>query len=49
MFALVFIVSDVKIDFLYPWAMSLDVLGVYLFIKAFIFVLNPIIGSAYAW
>nr|YP_010132502.1 NADH-plastoquinone oxidoreductase subunit 3 [Geranium sibiricum]YP_010382198.1 NADH-plastoquinone oxidoreductase subunit 3 [Geranium thunbergii]QQD90193.1 NADH-plastoquinone oxidoreductase subunit 3 [Geranium sibiricum]UED15704.1 NADH-plastoquinone oxidoreductase subunit 3 [Geranium thunbergii] len=49
MFALVFVVFDVETVFLYPWAMSFDVLGVSVFIEAFIFVLILIIGSVYAW
>ena len=51
MFALVFVVFDVETVFLYPWAMSLDVLGVsvFIFIEAFIFVLILIVGSVYAW
>nr|UZC36960.1 NADH dehydrogenase subunit 3 [Pteridophyllum racemosum] len=49
MFALVFVVFDVETVFLYPWAMGFDVLGVSLFIEAFIFVLIPIFGSVYAW
>nr|YP_009663826.1 NADH dehydrogenase subunit 3 [Daphne tangutica]YP_010151061.1 NADH-plastoquinone oxidoreductase subunit 3 [Daphne retusa]YP_010151152.1 NADH-plastoquinone oxidoreductase subunit 3 [Daphne depauperata]QCW07858.1 NADH dehydrogenase subunit 3 [Daphne tangutica]QQV73621.1 NADH-plastoquinone oxidoreductase subunit 3 [Daphne retusa]QQV73712.1 NADH-plastoquinone oxidoreductase subunit 3 [Daphne depauperata] len=46
MFALVFVVETV---FLYPWAMSFDVLGVSVFIEAFIFVLILIVGLVYAW
>ncbi|KAL5646449.1 hypothetical protein ACJX0J_004099 [Zea mays] len=38
MFALVFVVFDVETVFLYPWAMSFDVLGVSVFIEAFIFI-----------
>ena len=49
MFALVFVVFDVETVFLYPWAMSFDILGVSLFIEAFIFVLILIGGSVYAW
>nr|YP_010291607.1 NADH-plastoquinone oxidoreductase subunit 3 [Scleria parvula]ULQ67614.1 NADH-plastoquinone oxidoreductase subunit 3 [Scleria parvula] len=49
MFALVFVVFDVETVFLYPWAMSFDVLGVSVFIEAFIFVLILIGGSVYAW
>nr|QUB02010.1 NADH-plastoquinone oxidoreductase subunit 3 [Dichorisandra thyrsiflora] len=49
MFALVFVVFDVETVFLYPWAMSFDVLGVSVFIEALIFVLIPIIGPVYAW
>nr|YP_010888653.1 NADH-plastoquinone oxidoreductase subunit 3 [Pedicularis megalantha]WJJ68429.1 NADH-plastoquinone oxidoreductase subunit 3 [Pedicularis megalantha] len=46
MFALVF---DVETIFLYPWAMSFDVLGVSVFIEALIFVLILIVGLVYAW
>ena len=49
MFALVFVVFDVETVFLYPWAMSFDVLGVSVFIEALIFVLILIIGLVYAW
>nr|YP_010919006.1 NADH dehydrogenase subunit C [Euodia pubifolia]WAJ50649.1 NADH dehydrogenase subunit C [Euodia pubifolia] len=49
MFALVFVVFDVETVFLYPWAMSFDVLGVSVFIEAFIFMLILIVGSVYAW
>nr|YP_010282615.1 NADH-plastoquinone oxidoreductase subunit 3 [Elatostema stewardii]YP_010339441.1 NADH-plastoquinone oxidoreductase subunit 3 [Pilea penninervis]QHN53206.1 NADH-plastoquinone oxidoreductase subunit 3 [Elatostema laevissimum var. laevissimum]UHM25365.1 NADH-plastoquinone oxidoreductase subunit 3 [Elatostema stewardii]UNY33738.1 NADH-plastoquinone oxidoreductase subunit 3 [Pilea penninervis] len=48
-FSLVFVVFDVETVFLYPWAMSFDVLGVSVFIEAFIFVLILIVGSIYAW
>nr|YP_009897220.1 NADH dehydrogenase subunit C [Hemilophia sessilifolia]QKK43853.1 NADH dehydrogenase subunit C [Hemilophia sessilifolia] len=44
MFALVFIVFDVETVFLYPWAMSFDILWVSAFIEAFIFVLILILG-----
>nr|QGT34059.1 NADH-plastoquinone oxidoreductase subunit 3 [Chamaesium wolffianum] len=49
MFALVFVVFDVETIFLYPWAMSFDVLGVSAFIEALIFVLILIVGLVYAW
>nr|ARC99829.1 NADH-plastoquinone oxidoreductase subunit 3 [Petrophytum caespitosum] len=49
MFALIFVVFDVETVFLYPWAMSFDVLGVSVFIEALIFVLILIVGSIYAW
>nr|QXO09212.1 NADH-plastoquinone oxidoreductase subunit 3 [Epimedium platypetalum]QXO09290.1 NADH-plastoquinone oxidoreductase subunit 3 [Epimedium stellulatum]WGV42654.1 NADH dehydrogenase subunit C [Epimedium pubescens] len=48
-FALVFVVFDVETVFLYPWAMSFDVLGLSVFIEAFIFVLILIVGLVYAW
>ncbi|KAK8448465.1 hypothetical protein SEVIR_7G016210v4, partial [Setaria viridis] len=46
---LVFVVFDVETVFLYPWAMSFDVLGVSVFIEAFIFVLILVVGLVYAW
>lgn len=49
MLALVFIVFDVETIFLYPWAMSFDILGVSVFIEALIFVLILMVGSVYAW
>jgi len=48
MFALIFVVFDVETVFLYPWAMSFDVLGVSVFLEAFLFVLILIVGSVYA-
>ena len=49
MFALVFGVFDVETIFLYPLAMSFNVLGVSVFIEALIFVLILIVGLIYAW
>ena len=49
MFALVFVVFDVETVFLYPWAMSFDVLGVSVFVEALIFVLILIVGLFYSW
>jgi NAD(P)H-quinone oxidoreductase subunit 3 len=49
MLALVFVVFDVEMVFLYPWTMSFDVLGVFVFIEAFIFVLILVVGLVYAW
>ncbi|KAM3730352.1 hypothetical protein ACB098_12G080700, partial [Castanea mollissima] len=46
---MVFVVFDVETVFLYPWAMSFDVLGISVFIEAFIFVLILIVGLVYAW
>ncbi|CAN4119556.1 unnamed protein product [Withania somnifera] len=49
MFALVFFAFDVEMIFIYPWEMSFDVLVVFVFIEAFIFVVILIIGLVYAW
>ncbi|KAF1898077.1 hypothetical protein Lal_00032841 [Lupinus albus] len=49
MFALVFVVFYVETIFLYPWAISSDVLGVSVFIDALISVFILIVGLVYAW
>ncbi|KAL8517852.1 hypothetical protein ACS0TY_009240 [Phlomoides rotata] len=48
MFALVFVVFNVEMVFLYRWAMSFDVLGISVFIEAVFFVLILIVGLVYA-
>ena len=47
--AIVFVVFDVETVFVYPWAISFDVLEVSVFIEAFIFVLILIVGLVYVW
>jgi NADH:ubiquinone oxidoreductase subunit 3 (subunit A) len=47
--ALLFMVFDVEIIFLYPWAVQLRHLGLFGFIEALIFVLVLAIGLIYAW
>nr|YP_010954131.1 NADH-plastoquinone oxidoreductase subunit 3 [Hydrobryum floribundum]WMV01526.1 NADH-plastoquinone oxidoreductase subunit 3 [Hydrobryum floribundum]WMV01603.1 NADH-plastoquinone oxidoreductase subunit 3 [Hydrobryum floribundum] len=49
MFALVFVIFDVETVFLYPWAMSFDILGISVFIEALIFVFILIVGLVYVW
>lgn len=49
MFALVFVVFDVETVFLYPWAMSFDILGISTFIKASILMLILIVSLVHAW
>nr|AEQ37118.1 NADH dehydrogenase subunit 3 [Ginkgo biloba] len=49
MFALVFVIFDVETVFLYPWAMSFNVLGISTFIEVLILVLISIVGPVYAW
>ncbi|XVE72021.1 hypothetical protein DITRI_Ditri11bG0005400 [Diplodiscus trichospermus] len=44
-----FVVFDVETIFLYPWAISFDVLGVPVFIEALIFMFILIVGSVYVW
>ena len=46
-FALIFVVFDVKTVFLYPRTMSFDVLGMSVFIEVLIFVFILIVRSIY--
>jgi NADH-quinone oxidoreductase subunit A len=48
-YALIFLVIDVLVVFVYPWAVNLRVLGYHSFIVVFILVLIPVIGYIYAW
>ena len=49
LFALIFLVFDIEALFLYPWAVSLGVLGVGGFIAAMVFVLTLVLGLVYDW
>lgn len=52
--ALIFIIFDVEVIFLFPWAvifqeLSANGLGLLAFVEMFIFVLILIVGFAYVW
>ena len=47
--ALVFLIFDVEIVFLFPWAVVYQELGLLAFIEAFIFVMILVVGFAYVW
>ena len=47
--ALVFIIFDVEIVFLYPWAVVFKELGWFAFVEMMIFVAILLVGLAYAW
>jgi NADH-quinone oxidoreductase subunit A len=47
--AILFLVFDVEIVFLYPWAVELRELGVFGFVEALIFILVLVAGLIYAW
>lgn len=49
MFALVFVIFDVEVVFLYPWAVAFNQLGLLAFIEVLIFVAILVIGLVYAW
>lgn len=47
--ALLFLVFDVEIIFLYPWAVELRQLGMFGFVEALIFIAILFVGLIYAW
>ena len=47
--ALIFLIFDVEIVFLFPWAVVYQDLGLLAFIEAFIFVMILVVGFIYIW
>jgi NADH-quinone oxidoreductase subunit A len=47
--AMLFIVFDIEIIFLYPWAQSADVLGVFGLVEIGLFILTVFVAYAYVW
>ena len=47
--ALIFIIFDVEVALLYPWAVVYQRLGLLAFIEAFIFIVILLTGLAYLW
>jgi NADH-quinone oxidoreductase subunit A len=47
--ALLFLVFDVEVIFLYPWAVELRNLGMFGFVEALIFIAILFVGLIYAW
>jgi len=48
-FALVFLVFDVETVFLFPWAVKLGSLGLFVVIEGIIFILILVAGLVYTW
>lgn len=48
-FALLFVVFDVEVVFLYPWAVAFRQLGLFAFVEAVLFLLILVVGYLYAW
>ncbi len=48
-YALMFIVLDVMVVFIYPWAVDLRQLGSFAFIAMLIFIFIIMVGFVYAW
>ncbi len=49
LFALLFILFDVEIIFMFPWAVDFKILGWFGFIEMILFILLLTIGFVYAW
>lgn len=47
--AMLFIVFDIEIVFLYPWAVSFDQLGVFALLEMAIFMATVFVAYAYVW
>ncbi len=49
LFALLFILFDVEIIFMFPWAVNFKVLGMFGFVEMVLFITLLTIGFVYAW
>ncbi|HEY0359413.1 MAG TPA: NADH-quinone oxidoreductase subunit A, partial [Mycobacteriales bacterium] len=47
--AMLFIVFDIEIIFLYPWAAANAALGVFGFVEMVLFILTVFVAYAYVW
>jgi NADH-quinone oxidoreductase subunit A len=47
--AMLFIVFDIEIIFLFPWAVSFDMLGTFGFVEMLLFIGTVFIAYAYVW
>jgi NADH-quinone oxidoreductase subunit A len=48
-FALIFVLFDVEVIFIFPWAVVYRDLGLFAFVEMLIFLLILILGLVYAW
>jgi len=47
--AMLFIIFDIEIVFLYPWAVAFDQLGLFAIVEMFIFIATVFIAYGYVW
>jgi NADH-quinone oxidoreductase subunit A len=47
--AMLFIVFDIEIVFLYPWAIAFDALGLFGLVEMIIFILTVLVAYAFVW
>ncbi len=48
-FALIFVVFDIEVVFLYPWAVAYNALGLFALVEMVIFLGILVVALAYAW
>jgi NADH-quinone oxidoreductase subunit A len=49
MLAVLFVLFDLELVFLYPWAVVYKKIGLYALIEMVLFILILLVGYAYAW
>ncbi len=49
MYAILFIIFDVEVVFIYPWAVKFNQLGLFALIEMMVFILILALGWVYAW
>lgn len=49
LFGILFLIFDVEVAFLFPWALVFDRLGVFAFYEMVLFIAILLFGLAYAW
>ena len=47
--AMMFIIFDIEVVFLYPWAVNFKALGMFGFVEMFIFIAILLVGYLYVW
>lgn len=47
--AMLFIVFDIEIIFLYPWAVNFGILGLFGFVEMVLFIVTVFVAFAYVW
>ena len=49
MYALLFVIFDVEVIFIYPWAVRFSKLGTFALVEMMVFILILVVGWVYAW
>lgn len=47
--AMLFVIFDIEVIFLYPWAVAFKKIGLYGFVEMLLFIIILLIGYVYAW